>query len=244
MTRLVPLALVLALAPLAACDDEPVDPAQTVPVAEADVERFRTEIFQETLGLDAALARLEQEAAASDSVARLAYEPVLTRLRADRQRLQVRLDSLAPAPRARFDSTRAQVRVQTARLERAIRRARYDAAPTYAALQAATARGLAELDGRLAALRPYAEADTAGGLQRGIDSLAADRGRLVERLGAYPDTLASQFPPFRDAFTDRVLVLERRADALAADTAGLGRPAVGGPERVSGAPAAPRAGRR
>ena len=221
MLRPAPLVLLLTLAALAACDDEPVDPALTVPVAEADVERFRTEIFQETLDLDAALARLEEEAAASDSVARVAYGPVLTRLRTDRQRLQVRLDSLAPTPRARFDSTRAQVRAQTARLEQAIRRARYDAAPTYAVLQAATGRGLADLDRRLAALRPYAEADTAGGLQRGIDSLAADRDRLLERLGAYPDTLASQFPPFRSAFTDRVLALERRADALAADTTRL-----------------------
>ena len=218
LPRLLPLVL---LAALAACDDEPVDPATTVPVPEADVERFRTEIFRETLDLDAALAALEGEAAASDSVARVAYEPVLTRLRTERQRLQVRLDSLAPTPRARFDSTRSQVRAQTAALDRSIRRARYDAAPTYAALQAATARGLAELDGRLAALRPYAVADTAGGLQRGIDSLAADRERLVARLGAYPDTLASQFPPFRSAFTDRVLALERRADALAADTTGV-----------------------
>ena len=233
MTRLAPLVLLLTLAALAACDDEPVDPALTVPVAEADVERFRTEIFQETLDLDAALARLEQEAAASDSVARVAYEPVLIRLRTERQRLQVRLDSLTPTPRARFDSTRARVRGQTARLEQSIRRARYDAAPTYAALQAATSRGFAELDGRLATLRPYADADTVGTLQRGIDSLAADRGRLLDRLGAYPDTLASQFPPFRAAFTDRVLALERRADALAADTAGVLAPAADA--RASGA---------
>ncbi len=231
MIRSASLALLLTLAPLAACDDEPVDPALTVPVAEADVERFRTEIFQETLGLDAALAALEEEAAAADSVDRVAYEPVLTRLRDDRQRLQVRLDSLAPTPRARFDSTRAQVRGQTARLETSIRRARYDAAPTYAALQSATARGLADLDRRLAALRPYAVADTTGGLQSDIDSLAADRGRLLDRLGAYPDTLVTQFLPFRSDFTDRVLVLERRADALAADTTALNRPAADAPAR-------------
>ena len=53
-----PLSLFLTLLVVfAACDDEPVDPAQTTPVAEADVERFRAEIFQETLGLDADLAR-------------------------------------------------------------------------------------------------------------------------------------------------------------------------------------------
>ena len=240
MTRLPPVLLLLALAAwgLAACDDEPVDPALTVPVAEADVERFRTEIFQETLDLDAALAALEQEAAASDSVARLGYEPVLTRLRTERQRLQVRLDSLEPAPRARFDSTRAQVRAQTAGLEQSIRRARYDAAPTYPALQAATARGLSELDARLAGLRPYALADTTGRLQRGIDSLAADRERLLGRLGAYPDTLASQFPPFRAAFTDRVLALDRRAQALAADTAAVRT--TPGPDRAATSPPPPR----
>ena len=241
MIRLLPLLVLLGL--VAACDDEPVDPVATVPVAEADVERFRTEIFQETLDLDAALAALEQEAAASDSVTRLGYEPVLTRLRTERQRLQVRLDSLAPIPRPRFDSTRTQVRAQTADLERSIRRARYDAAPTYAALQAATARGLAELDARLATLRPYAVADTTGGLQRGIDSLAADRERLVGRLGAYPDTLASQFPPFRAAFTDRVLALDQRARALAADTTAIG--ASSGPDRaVTTTPAGPPASRR
>ena len=129
-----PLSVALALAlAVGACDDEPADPAQTVAIPEADVERFRAEIVQETLGLDADLARLEAEAAAADSAARVAYEPVLDRLRADRRRLQVRLDSLRPAPPARFDSTRASVRAQTDRLAEAVRRARYDAAPTYAA---------------------------------------------------------------------------------------------------------------
>lgn len=210
--------LLLALLAVSACDDEPVDPAQTVPVAEADVERFRAEIFQETLGLDADLARLEQEASATDSVTRVAYDPVLNRLRADRQRLQVRLDSLRPVPQALFDSTQVQIRAQTVQLAAALRRARYDASPTYAALQSATARGLADLDGQLARFRAYALADTTGGLQRDLDSLAADRARLVERIQAYPDTSSSQFPPFRAAVTDGVLALERRAQALAADT--------------------------
>ena len=214
-----PLSLFLTLLVVfAACDDEPVDPAQTTPVAEADVERFRAEIFQETLGLDADLARLEQEAAASDSVTRVAYDPVLNRLRADRQRLQVRLDSLRPTPQALFDTTQVQVRAQTVQLAQALRRARYDAAPSYAALQAATARGLAELDSRLARFRPYALADTTGGLQRDLDSLAADRDRLLARLRAYPDTSRTQYPPLREAITTGVLSLERRADGLAADT--------------------------
>ena len=216
----------LLLLAAAGCDDEPVDPAQTVPVAEADVERFRAEVFQQTLDLDATLARLEQEAAASDSLGRLAFEPVLERLRRDRQRLQVRLDSLRPVPRAPFDSTQAQIRAQADRLARSLQRARYDAATTYPALQAATARGLANLEARLAAFRPYALADTTGGLQRDLDSLAADRERLRARLGAYPDTLASQFPPFRSSITDGVLALERRADALADDTTTVERPVL------------------
>ena len=235
------LALLALSIAAAACDDEPVDPAQTVPVAEADVERFRTEVFLETLDLDAALAALEQEAAAQDSVGQAAFEPVLTRLRTDRQRLQVRLDTLRPTPRAPFDSARAAVRAQTAALERSIRRARYDAAPTYAALQSATSRGLAELDARLARLRPYATADTTGRLQRGLDSLAADRERLLVRLRAYPDTLSSQYPPFRTAFTDRVLTLDRRADALAADTTAVARDAPPAADRP--APPAQRARR-
>lgn len=212
---LLAVALVLAVS---ACDDEPIDPSQTVPVAEADVERFRAAIFQETLTLDADLARLEQEAAASDSVTRVAYDPVLNRLRGDRQRLQVRLDSLRPVPQALFDTTQVQVRAQTAQLAASLRRARYDAAPSYAVLQTATARGLAELDGRLAQFRPYAVADTTGRFQADIDSLVADRGRLVARLNAYPDTLATQYPSLREAITTGVLSLERRADGLAADT--------------------------
>ena len=215
-----PLAAALALG---ACDDEPADPATTVAVSEADVERFRAEVFQETLGLDADLARLESEAAAADSAAQVAYTPVLDRLRADRRRLQVRLDSLRPVPPVRFDSIRTVVRDQTGRLAEAVRRARYDAAPTYAALQAAAVRGLAELDGRLAAFRAAAVADTTGRQLRAVDSLAADRARLSARLGAYPDTSAAQFGPFRQSVTDGVLALERRADALAADTVGAQR---------------------
>ncbi|PAP76234.1 hypothetical protein [Rubrivirga marina] len=217
MRTLLLFPLLAALA-LAACDDEPADPATTVAVPEADVERFRAEVFQETLGLDADLARLEAEAAAADSVAQAAYAPVLDRLRADRRRLQVRIDSLRPVPPVQFDSVRTSVRAQTERLAEAVRRARYDAAPTYDALRAAAVRGLGDLDARLAALRAAATADTTGRQLRAVDSLAADRERLSARLGAYPDTSAAQFPPFRQSITDGVLALDRRADALAADT--------------------------
>jgi len=215
-----PLALaLLALVALAACDDEPLDPARTVDVSEADVERFRADVFQETITLDDALARLEAETAAADSATQVAYEPVLDRLRADRRRLQVRLDSLRPAPPVYFDSTKTAVLAQAQRLRAAIGHARYDAAPTYAALQSAAARGFAALDARLAALRAAAVADSTGRRLRDVDSLAADRGRLAARIAAYPDTAATQFPPFRQQVTEAVLRLESRADSLAADTA-------------------------
>ena len=219
-----PLCVLAAALTLGACDDEPADPATTVAIPEAEVERFRAEVFQETLDLDADLARLESEAAASDSVAQAAYGPVLDRLRSDRRRLQVRLDSLRPVPPVRFDSVRAEVRAQTAQLAEAVRRARYDAAPTYDALVAATVRGLADLDGRLAAFRAVVGADTTGRGLRAVDSLAADRARLAARLGAYPDTSAAQFPPFRQSITDGVLALDRRADAIADDTVRAARP--------------------
>lgn len=212
----------LAALALGACDDEPADPAATVAVPEADVERFRAEVFEETLSLDADLARLEAEAAAADSVAQAAYAPVLDRLRADRRRLQVRVDSLRPVPPVQFDSVRTAVRAQAERLAEAVRRARYDAAPTYDALRAAAVRGLGDLDARLAALRAAAALDTTGRQLRAVDSLAADRERLSARLGAYPDTSDAQFPPFRQAITDGVLALDRRADAIAADTTRAG----------------------
>ena len=214
-----PLPALLALALVAsACGDEPVDPAQTVAVPEADVERFRAEIFERTLELDADLARLETEASQADSVAQLAYAPVLDRLRADRRRLQVQLDSLRPAPPARFDTTRADLRGRTDRLAESVRRARYDAAPTYPALQAAVGRGLAELDAGLGRVRQRAALDTTGRLLRDADSLAVSRDRFRERFAAYPDTSAAQFGPFRQRATDAVLRLERRLDALATDT--------------------------
>ena len=223
MTRLPALLLLSALA-LGACDDEaPPDPEQTAVVPEADVERFRADVFRETLDIDAALARLEAEAAGLDSVSQAAYDPVLTRLREQRRRLQVRVDTLRPAPRSAFDSARSDVLAQTRGLRDAIRRGRYDAARTFATFEGAVARGFADLDRRVAALRPYADADTTGRFGGRLDSLAAERDRLRERVRAYPDTSAAQFPPFRGAFTDRALALEAQADSVAADTARVGR---------------------
>ncbi|MEM0961397.1 MAG: hypothetical protein AAGK21_02495 [Bacteroidota bacterium] len=213
--RYLPLfAVLLALG--VGCDEQPPDPALTSTVPEAEVERFRAEIFQETLTIDADLAELEGEAEAADSIAQMAYAPVLDRLRGDRRRLQVRLDSLRPIPQAPFDTVRAAIRAQTDRLSEAIGRARYDAAPTYSVLRAVAGRGLAGLDSRVDRLRRGA--DTNAVSVADLDSLVADRERLAGTLGAYPDTLESQFPPFRQRVTDRLLALEQRADVIAADT--------------------------
>lgn len=215
------LALTLAAGAvcLPACaGDDPVDPADVALVPEADVERLRAEAFRETIRLDADLARFEGEVAASDSAAAAGYRPVLDRLLADRRSLQVRIDSLAPAPRARFDSLAADLLADTQALRRAVRRGRVEGAPSYPALQAVAARDLGALDARIARLRALAAADTTGRLGRDLDSLAADRARLAARVGAYPDTLDAQFPPFRRSVTDALLGLDRRADALAPDS--------------------------
>lgn len=211
------LAAALCLA-LAACDDEPDDPVQTEVVPEADVARLQAEVFRETLSIDAALAELEAEAAAADSVAQAAYAPVLTRLRDERRRLQVRLDSLRPVPRAAFDSLQSDVSAQTDRLREAVRRAPFEAAPTYPALQASAARALSRLDARLGALGPAALADSTGGLRADLDSIAADRARLAARIGAYPDTSAAQFAPFRQSVTGALLRLEERVREVTPDT--------------------------
>lgn len=217
MLRALPFLLVAAL-PLAACDDEPVDPAQAEVVPEADVERFRAEVFLGTRDLDAAIARLEADVTEADSAVQAAYAPVLDRLREDRRRLQVRVDTLRPAPRASFDSTRAGIQAQADALRAAVARARVEGAPDYAALQAAVARALGRLDARLGAVVPFAEADTTGALRADLDSIRADRARLDARLGAYPDTSSAQFDPFRAVITDALLDLETRAEAVAPDT--------------------------
>ncbi len=93
-------------------------------------------------------------------------------------------------------------------------------------------RGSGSLDARLAAFRrrpPSPTRPVAGCAP--ADSLAADRARLDARLGAYPDTSDAQFPPFRQSITDGVLALERRADALAADTTRAARHAAASPAR-------------
>lgn len=215
LRRLALVGIALA-ATLSACDDAKAPPETAVVVHEADVERFRTDVFLQTIPLDSALAAVESDAAvAEDSTVRAAYAPILERLREQRRRLQVRVDTLMPIPRAAFDSTTADVERQLAALRTAIGRARLDATPTPAALRTAVANDFARLDARLEAA---ATADTTGRRLIALDSLRADRARLVGRLEAYPDTSAAQFEPFRERVVRNVLALRRRADAIAPDS--------------------------
>lgn len=218
--RLLVLAALAATALASACSTQDAGPETTVLVGEADVERFRARAFLATRGIDAEIARVEGEAAATDSVRQAAYAPVLERLRQDRRRLQVRLDSLRPLPRAAFDTTTADVGRQVGRLRAAVARARFDASPDAATLQAATAARLATFDARLAAAAGRAAADTMGRLRADLDSLAADRVRLDARLAAFADSTAPAFDRLRQTTVRDALALERRLNRLAPDTTG------------------------
>lgn len=217
MLRPLLLAVSLSLV-VVACDDEPVDPAQVEVVPEADVARFQAETFLATRDLDAAIARLEADVAEADSAVQVAYAPVLDRLREDRRRFQVRVDTLRPAPRAAFDSTRVGIEAQVDALRTAVARARVEGAPNYPALQTAIARAFGRLDARLGEVVPAAEADTTGVLRVALDSIRADRARLNARLGAYPDTSDAQFGPFRSGITDALIDLEARTEAVVPDS--------------------------
>jgi|GEM_PF-6591647 len=224
MRRLLfPLALLVAAAPLVAgCDNDDAPSAAVVP--EADVERLRIQLFQQTIPLDADLAAVEADAAAAtDTLVQAAYAPILARLHDARRSLQARMDSLRPMPRAAFDSTAAQALRASERLRVAVARARLDATPTADALRAAVDADLARLDGRLSAARDRAEADTTGRATALLDSLVADRARLVERLRAYPDTSEAMFERFRERAIADALALRARADRLAPDSTRVGR---------------------
>ena len=219
---LIPLALLVASAPLVAgCDNDDAPSAAVVP--EADVERLRIRLFEATIPLDAEIAAVEADAAAaSDTLVQAAYAPVLARLHDARRRLQARMDSLRPMPRAAFDSTAAQAERAAADLRAAVARARLDATPTAEALRVAVDADLARLDGRLAAARDRADADTTGRQTALLDSLSADRARLVERLRAYPDTSEAMFERFRERAIADALALRARADRLAPDSTATG----------------------
>ncbi len=229
MRRLLLSFVLLAVAsPLVAgCDNDDAPPSSAV-VPEADVERLRIQLFQQTIPLDAEIAAVEADAAAAtDTLVQAAYTPILAQLHDARRRLQARMDSLRPLPREAFDSTAAQALRASERLRAAVARARLDATPTAEALRAAVDADLARLDGRLATARARAEADTTGRQVALFDSLAADRARLVERLRAYPDTSEALFGGFRERAIRDALALRARADRLAPDsTAAALRPAA------------------
>lgn len=191
---------------------------QTALVGEADVETVRTRVFVATQPIDADIAGVEAEAAAADSVRQLAYTPVLERLRRDRRGLQIRVDSLAPLPRAAFDTTRTAISAQIQRLRTSVARARFDAATDAATLQAAATQRLARFDARVAGARTLAAADTTGRKTALLDSLTADRGRLDARLAAFADTTKPAFLRLRQATARSTADLERRLAIIAPDS--------------------------
>ena len=211
--------LLTALAALAsACSAPEDDPAAVALVGEADVARAQAETFVATQAIDAEIASVEAEAATADSLRQGAYGPVLERLRQDRRRLQVRVDSLAPLPRAAFDTTLAAIARQTARLRAAVAQARFDAASDPESLQAAATRRLAAFDRRLAGAGPLAAADTTGRLRTALDSLGAQRKRLDARLVAFADTTAPAFTRLRQTTMRDAAVLDGRLARLVPDS--------------------------
>ena len=213
-------ALLLAAA-LAGCDaDDAPEPDATPLVGEADVERFRTDLFLRTTELDADIAEMEAEAAAQDSAGQVAYDAVLTRLRAERRSLQTRLDSLRPLPQATFDTTTAAIQAQSDRLERAIDGGRFLALAEPGALRARARDALARDAARLDGVRREALADTLRRpLVARIDSLFADRDRFLTQL----DTTTVEDDPeafarLRDLTARRVLAFRDSSLAVVPDT--------------------------
>ena len=206
MTRLLAfLALGLALSACGDAASESPD-AETALVLEADVERFRTDLFLETTEIDAEIARFEGEAVGADSATTAAYEDALSRLRGTRRDLQARIDSLQPVPAAVFDSTRSSLAADLDDLRAAIDRARFNVALTGPALRERARSEIAGFEDVFAALR----ADTTRAAARQLDSLTARRARLSAGL----DTLRSVPPERVDATR---LVVVRAVDALRRD---------------------------
>lgn len=211
-------AALVVLAGASACSTPEPDPQTTALVGEADVARVQAETFQATQPIDADIAEIEGEAALLDSLRQPAYTVVLERLRRDRRRLQLRVDSLAPLPRAQFDTTVTAIGLQTDRLRTLVARARFDAAQDPETLAQATLVALGPFDRRLANAVPLATADTTGRLRLALDSLAADRARLGARITAFADTTAPAFARLRTATVRDAQSLRRRLDAAVPDT--------------------------
>lgn len=203
---------------VAACGPDPDDPALTPTVGEADVERFRAEVFLETMPLDADLTKFEDEIGAMDSVTAAAYGPVLEHLRDLRRRMQVRVDTLSPMPQALFDTTIAGIREQAKRIRGLLDRAPLTGAPDVKALQATASRLIADISAGAAALRGIAREDTTGKLLAGLDSLSARSNRLQSRFRAYPDTSETEFPPFRETIVRDALKLRGELRQLTPDS--------------------------
>ena len=201
-----------------ACASPEADPEAVALVPEADVARAQAQTFVATQAIDAEIASVEAEAAAADSLRQGAYAPVLERLRQDRRRLQVRVDSLAPLPRTVFDTTLVAIARQTDRLRASVAQARFDAASDPESLQQAAARRLAAFDRRLAGAGPRATADTTGRLRTALDSLAAQRQRLDARLVAFADTTAPAFRRLRRATMRDAAALDGRLARLVPDS--------------------------
>ncbi len=212
---------------VAACGTDPDDPALTPTVGEADVERFRAEVFLETLPLDADLAAFEDDIAALDSVTGLAYTDLLERLRDQRRRLQVRVDTLSPLPQALFDTTTAGIRGQLTRLRRLLDRAPLVGAPDVETLRAATQRVLGDVSSGADALRGIARDDTTGVLSAQLDSLNAQRIRVEAQFRSYPDTSDTEFPPFRQQVTRAALTLRAELNKLTPDSLKVNRDPLG-----------------
>ncbi len=210
--------LAVLLVAVAACSSPEADPAQTALVGEADVATVQARVFEAMQPIDADIASVEAEAAAADSLRQPAYMPVLERLRRDRRRLEIRVDSLAPLPRAAFDTTTTAISVQIQRLRAAVARARFDAATDAATLQAASAQRLARFDARIAGARTAALVDTTGRQTALLDSLQADRVRLDARLTAFADTTAPAFTRLRQLTAQATAALEQRLNRIAPDS--------------------------
>lgn len=210
------LAVLGFIVALGACaSDAPASPeAETTLVLEADVERFRTDVFLQTTEIDAEIARFEGEAVGVDSATTAAYEDALTRLRESRRTLQARVDSLRPVPAAVFDSTRRSISDQTRALRAAIDRARFDVALTGPALQATARRAVSQLDPIFDALR----ADTSALAARQLDSLTVRRSRLNDGLDTLRRVPDERVDAARLRVVEAVSAFRREAEAVTPDT--------------------------
>ncbi|GAB5536122.1 MAG: hypothetical protein Rubg2KO_23710 [Rubricoccaceae bacterium] len=219
MDMIRPLAFLCLLVALAACGDDVPDlpDSETVLVLEADVERFRTDVFLETTEIDAEIAQFEGEAVGADSATAAAYADALSRLHRTRRTLQARVDSLRPVPAVVFDSTRQSILDQTEGLWADIDRARFDVALTGVALQSTARRAVAQLDPVFEALR----ADTTARASRQLDSLTVWRGQLNDGLDTLRRVPDERVDAARLIVLDALTAFRQEAEAVAPDSLDL-----------------------